>query len=314
MPETRSQSESQSRERIRLGLCCLFVDEPSVRFRTTTARNLSRLSFSEQRAKLLGLTRDNAEALRNAVNACVRLGIESFRVQSGLLPLATHPDHRYGVADLAAETLGFFREATAQARVSNLRLSFHPDQFVLLSSPNESVTAASLLDLELHGDLAELLGADAINIHAGGAYGDKAAALDRLAVNLGRLSDRVRSRLTFENDDRTFHVRDLLPLCRKEGTPLTYDVHHHRCHPDGLSIGEASTEAAATWNREPLFHISSPKDGWDAANPRSHSDMIDPADFPQEWRAIAATRGLTVDVEAKAKEKAVLDLKAELAL
>ena len=64
--------------------------------------------------------------------------------------------------------------------------------------------------------------------------------------------------------------------------PLTYDVHHHRCNPDGLSVAEATELAAATWDREPLFHVSSPRDGWAAANPRPHADRIDAADFPPE--------------------------------
>lgn len=293
---------------LRLGLCCLFVAEPDIRFRTTTARVLSRFSSLETRSKLLALAHANAVTSNNAIRACCRLGIRAFRITSGLLPLATHPDYLYGIDDLPTETVSLFSAAGALAREANIRLSFHPDQFVLLGSLKAEVTAASLRDLELHGDLAQLLGADAINLHAGGAYGNKAEALDRVARNLTLLSPRVRGRLTLENDDRVFHVRDLLPLCQREGVPLTYDVHHHRCNPDGLSIAEATRESLTTWDREPLFHVSSPRGGWSESNPRCHADMIDPADFPMEWRRLT----LTVDVEAKAKEKAVLELKDKL--
>jgi UV DNA damage endonuclease len=252
----------------------------------------------------------NAVALLRAILACARLQIEAFRVQSGLLPLATHPDYGYGLEELPEETREVYREAGLLARKANIRLSFHPDQFVLLGSPDPAVTEASFRDLKLHGDLAELLGADAINLHVGGGYGDKPKALERVARNLKRLPGRVRDRLTLENDDRIFHVCDLLPLCRQEGVPLTYDVHHHRCLPDGLSVAEATHEALTTWDREPLFHISSPKGGWTVANPRPHADRIDLADFPAEWRDLT----LTVDVEAKLKEKAVLDLRSKLEL
>jgi UV DNA damage endonuclease len=150
--------------------------------------------------------------------------------------------------------------------------------------------------------------ADVINIHAGGGYGDKAGALARLAASLRALPAAVRSRLTLENDDRTYAPAELLPLCRETGTPFVYDVHHHRCLPDGLSVEEATAQALETWNREPLFHLSSPKDGHGSKNPRPHHDFISPADFPESWLGL----NLTVEVEAKAKEVAVALLRQEL--
>lgn len=87
-----------------------------------------------------------------------------------------------------------------------------------------------------------------------------------------------------------------------------YDAHHHRCLPDGLSIERATHEALSTWNREPLFHISSPIAGWRGRNPERHHDYIRPSDFPDCWRDLA----LTVEVEAKAKELAVLRLQRAL--
>ena len=106
-----------------------------------------------------------------------------------------------------------------------------------------------------------------------------------------------------------FHLRNLEPLCRRAGVPVVYDVHHHRCLPDGLSVEEASDLAFATWGaREPYAHISSPRDGWQSPNPRAHADYIDPADFPEFWLDWT----ITVDVEAKAKERAVLAAKQAL--
>ena len=53
----------------------------------------------------------------------------------------------------------------------------------------------------------------------------------------------MRSRLTLENDDKVYTPADLLPVCTEMKVPLVYDVHHHRCLPDGLSV-EAATEKA----------------------------------------------------------------------
>ncbi|MBL8829541.1 MAG: UV DNA damage repair endonuclease UvsE, partial [Planctomycetaceae bacterium] len=84
--------------------------------------------------------------------------------------------------------------------------------------------------------------------------------------------------------------------------------HHHRCLPDGLSVEQATRLATATWNREPMFHISSPLEGWHGPQPARHHDFIDIADFPSCWRR----KRLTVEVEAKAKEAAVENLRREL--
>ncbi len=68
---------------------------------------------------------------------------------------------------------------------------------------------------------------------------------------------------------------------------------------------EALAAAAATWGAaEPWAHVSSPLGGWTARDPRVHADYIAPADVPRAWLG----RRLTVDVEAKAKERAVLRL------
>jgi UV DNA damage endonuclease len=166
----------------------------------------------------------------------------------------------------------------------------------------------SIEELEYQAEVAELVGADVINIHGGGAYGDKQKALADFARTLDRLSQKVRSRLTIENDDKTYTPADLLPLCKATGVPLVYDVHHHRCNPDGMSVEQATKKALATWNREPMFHISSPIQGWDGPRQECHHDFIDVRDFPNCWRR----KKITVEVEAKAKEVAVAKLLGEL--
>ena len=77
-------------------------------------------------------------------------------------------------------------------------------------------------------------------------------------------------------------------------------------------ISQNSTiSAAESWRalgREPYCHLSSPRAGWQGSDPKPHADYIDPEDFPDSWQGWK----MTVDVEAKAKEMAVVRLMADL--
>jgi UV DNA damage endonuclease len=294
---------------LRFGLCCQFVGQP-ISFRTTTATSLLHMKPADQQLKLSSLCLANAESLLLALQYCAHNGIGSFRISSSILPIKTHPQVGYSVDELpdAELIISAYRRCGTFAAERSIRTVFHPDQFVVLSSPRKDVVEKSMEELEYQAEVAEWVGADVINIHGGGAYGNKAAALARFIRNVDRLPDAVRSRLTIENDDKVYTPKDLLPLCRATGVPLVYDVHHHRCLPDGLTIEQATDAAFCTWGREPLFHISSPLEGWGGPKPQRHHDYVDVRDFPDCWQQ----RRITVEVEAKAKEIAVLLLRDEL--
>ena len=306
-------SESHSvQSALRLGLCCLFKNEP-VTFRTTTAKTLSALPRNQQLIKLSEICQHNASNLLLALETVQRLGIGAFRIMSPLFPRMTHPEVGYSMEQLPdGETiLSTLKTCRSFASKQQIRLSFHPDQFVVLSSPHPAVVANSIQELKYQAWLAEAVGADVINIHAGGVYGDKPAALQRFKEVFDQLPESVRSRLTLENDDVSYTPQDLLPLCEQRTIPLVYDLHHHRCNPDNLTVEEATDRAGDTWKtigREQYCHISSPQSGWESTNPRPHADYIALADFPECWRS----RTMTIDVEAKAKELAVQRLMSDL--
>lgn len=295
---------------VRLGLCCKFAEQP-IRFRTTTASSLLRLSRRDALRKVADLCLANAAALREALMFCAGHGIGAFRINSQILPVKTHPEAGYAVEDLPdAECIKRdFRACGRLAARLGIRTLFHPDQFVVLSSVDAGTTGRSLAEIEYQAEVAEWVGADVINLHGGGAYGNKSAALRRVAAHVDMLSARARTRLTLENDDRVYSPGDLLPLCRSMEVPLVYDVHHHRCLGDGLSAEAATRAAIETWAREPVFHLSSPKHGWTGGRMSYHHDVIRLRDWPACWNAL----DVTVEVEAKAKERAVVRLRRALA-
>jgi UV DNA damage endonuclease len=299
---------------LRFGLCCIFRKQP-ITFRQTTARYLAQFPRREQHDRLSGICLANARSLRKALVFLAGNGIGAFRIMTPLFPRYTHPEIGYRLDDLPDagriyEELHAVREFRA---ARDIRLSFHPDQFNVLSSPHRHVVKNTLRELEYQGMLAELVGADVINIHAGGSYGSKREALERLTANFQDLPAAARSRLTLENDDRTFTPADLLPVCESLGLPFVYDIHHHRCLPDGMDEEKATAACTDLWRRlgmEPYFHISSPKNGWQAGRCGPHAEYIDPEDFPPFWLDLHAT----IDVEAKAKELAVVRLMRDLGL
>lgn len=298
---------------LRFGLCCLFRNEP-IRFRQTTAKALLCLSEKERLEKLSAICLENASNLVRALETVHRFGIGAFRVSSQFLPRYTHPVVGYTLETLPdfERIISILEKVRQLGEGWDIRLSFHPDQFVLLSSPNVEVTRKSIAELDYQAILAERIGADVVNIHGGGVYGDKTAALKRLRENFLLLPQRVKSRLTLENDDVSYTVRDLVPVCDDLKIPLVYDVHHHRCNPDGFSVREATELCANSWHKagrgEPYMHISSPKNGWHAKNLKPHSDRIDINDFPRAWQGLDAT----IDIEAKDKELAVIEIMQKL--
>lgn len=190
------------------------------------------------------------------------------------------------------------------------RLSFHPGPFNVLGSPNEPVVLKTIKDLNQHAEIMDLMGLPLnsnypINIHLGGAYGDKDSAMKRFCINFKRLSESAQQRLVIENDDKAsmFSVKDLYEgVYSVIGIPITFDYHHHRFCSGGLSEEEALKLAGKTWgkNRQ-LVHYSSCRKTMESPDQKAQAH----ADYLYEK---IKTYGLSIDVEieAKAKEQALL--------
>lgn len=288
----------------RWGLCCQFLDSP-VKFRQATHKYVATLSAGARKAYLSDIVLSNANALYDAVVSCSELGIGAFRINSQLMPLATHPVSGYRIEDLdgSHDIIHAFDRAREAAKTHDIRLSFHPDQFVVLNSESEAVVASSVREMTHQAEVALITGAEALTLHGGGRVGGVEAAIERLERGVDKLGADARALLVLENDDRLFTPAELLPFCERAGIPFVYDVHHHRCNPDGVAVGETTQRAFGTWRgREPWTHISSPREGWASTNPRTHSGYVDEHDVPAEWTG----HRMTIDVEAKEKERAVI--------
>ncbi len=246
----------------------------------------------------------NLGCLQQILEFNVAHGLLFFRLPSGIVPFGSHEINQH---DWATEFTAEFAAVGTYARQHGMRLSLHPDQFVVLNSLDADIVRRSVAELVYQGQLLDLLGCDStakLQIHAGGVYGDKPAALDRWVRTWDELLPAgVRARLVVEPDDRLYSLRDCLELHHRTGVPLLLDNLHHECLNHGEPFAEAAQTAAATWHPEhdgpPLMDYSQ-----QAPDERrgKHRASLDEAHFAAFLASLPPSVDPDVMLEIKDKE------------
>ncbi len=203
-------------------------------------------SYSDERLELT--VGNNLRCLRRILEWNVQHGLLFFRIGSGVVPFGSHPINTFPwQTRFAAE----FRALGDYVRAQGLRISFHPDQFVVLNSPDAGIVERSIQELIYQGSMLDLMGLDSthkLQIHVGGLYNDRELAISRFIATYQRLPEAVRARLVIENDDRLFSLQDCLRVHAAVGIPVLFDNFHHECLHHGEPMAEALRLAAATWH------------------------------------------------------------------
>jgi len=274
------------------------------------------VALGQRYVQELGLT--NARDLVKMIRWNNKYGIRFMRLSSEMFPFASHPDHGYRLAPFASDVLA---EAGRVVAELGHRVTMHPGQFTQLGSPRKEVIAGSVRDLEYHDELLSLLklptqqDRDAVMIiHMGGVFGDKAATLDRFRKNYtDLLSPSIKARLVLENDDVSWSVHDLLPVCEELDIPLVLDFHHHNIVFDPSQIREGTHDISqpdimqrilATWRRKcirPKMHYSEQCAG--TVTPRDRRKHS-----PRVMTLPPCPPDMDLMIEAKDKEQAVFEL------
>ena len=297
----------------RMGYACINMQLSSQKPRIYTGRSMIKRTFKSKGidyASQLGL--DNCKDLYKILEWNNENGVNFFRITSNLFPWSSE----YKLSDMPDydEICDILSKAGRYAIDNDIRITSHPGPFNVLTSPHPHVVENCINDLSIHGEVFDLMNLsrtpyNKINIHIGGAYGDKVSAMERFCENFHRLPDSVKTRLTVENDDKAtmYSVTDLYEgVYCKIGIPIVFDYHHHRFCNGGLSEEDALEVAISTWNNiVPVVHYSESRNieqEDDKIRPQAHSDYV---------RDYIDTYGNRVDimVEAKAKELAVLKYK-----
>ena len=297
----------------RMGYACINMQLSNQKPRVYTGRSMIKRTFKSKGinyASELGL--QNCKDLLHIIKWNHENGFNFFRITSNLFPWCSE----YKLSDMPDydEICDVLSNAGSYATTNDIRITCHPGPFNVLTSPHEHVVENCIKDLTTHGEVFDLMNLsrtpyNKINIHIGGAYGDKVSSMERFCENFHRLPDSVKSRLTVENDDKAsmYSVVDLYEGVYKViGIPIVFDYHHHRFCNGGLSEEDALEVAISTWNNiVPVVHYSESRNIEQEDNkikPQAHSDYV--YDYID-------TYGNRVDimVEAKAKELAVLKYK-----
>jgi UV DNA damage endonuclease len=294
-----------------IGYACINMTLGEQTPRITTNRSMVKKTFTEKGISYASeLALQNSRDLFEILKWNVSNNIKMFRISSDMFPWASE----YNLEDLPDYTKisNILKGCGTYAKENGLRINSHPGPFNVLVSPNPKVVANTIIDLELHGKLFDLMGLSKtpynnINIHCNGVYGDKISAMDRFCANFEKLSESVRKRLTLENDDKAsmYSVSDLMYIHHKTGIPIVFDYHHHQFCTGGLSERQALLLATSTWRKSgvtPEVHYSESKalhEENSKLKPQAHSDYI--TTLPNTYRI-----NVDIMVEAKAKELAIL--------
>ena len=263
-------------------------------------------SYSPER--FIDVCTNNLDCLAQILRYNVSFGILFFRISSDLIPFASHP-----VLDISWQEVfqPKLEEIGEYIRANRIRISMHPDQFVVINSKRSDVVERSIRELEYHADLLELLGLGQearIQIHVGGVYGDRHTSMDRFVSRYhGLPDDRVCAHLSIENDDRSYCLADCLEISRKTGIPVIFDSFHHSLLNRGEPVPEAMASAAATWGRDhglPMVDYSTQKPG---QRPGTHAETIDIDDFRG---FVLESSGLDFDIMLEIKDKEASALRA----
>jgi UV DNA damage endonuclease len=274
-------------------------------------------SYSE--SKLIQTVRGNLAHLKQILYYNVNHALLFFRVSSDLIPFASHPICKLNWVELfhsEFEQIGVF------IRKHSIRVSMHPDQFVILNSPNSAIIRSSISELKYHCKVLDAMQLDEtakVQIHVGGVYGNKIEALARFISTYNTLDNAIKRRLIIENDDHLYHLEDCLELNRQIGIPIVFDSFHHELLSNGDSLKLAIGKAASTWDKDrdglPIVDYSSPYIGnYENSTKRrmgKHAEKIDAASFK---KFLKETKGLDFDVMLEIKDKEKSALKALMIL
>lgn len=260
-------------------------------------------SYSDER--LLSTVQGNIACLNKILAWNRDHDILFFRITSDLVPFASHPVCTFPWQDRVADELAATGDLIAAA---GIRISMHPDQFIILNSPDPRVVARSIAELHYHAEVLDLMGlpeSAKIQLHVGGVYGDAAGSIARFVRTCNNLDPGISGRLVVENDDGRFSAADCLGIHEQTGIPVLFDVFHHTCLNHGEEVRTLLSRVGPTWKRTDGTMMVD----YSSQNPEKraggHADHIGLSDFRQ-FLSLSLPHDMDIMLEIKDKESSAL--------
>jgi UV DNA damage repair endonuclease len=180
--------------------------------------------------KIIDVAKTNIVNTHNLLKKVATLPNElrMLRITSDMLSFYTHEDYNdFWQSSSTQDSLQrWFAPLGETIRQNDIRVSFHPDQFVVLASESEQIVNKSITEFEYHADMARWMGLGKtfqdikINVHISGRKGAQG-----IRDAYKRLSPEARNSITIENEEYTHGLTDCIEL--GDILPIVMDIHHN---------------------------------------------------------------------------------------
>ncbi|HXT83513.1 MAG TPA: UV DNA damage repair endonuclease UvsE [Verrucomicrobiae bacterium] len=285
---------------MRIGYPCINTSLKNPNSSTFRLKSYSEKRFNET-------VKNNLDHLLRILHFNKKNNIFFFRLSSDIIPFASHQICQLNWKKKFETELNEIGNFILK---NNMRVSMHPDQFVILNSSNEKVVENSIKELDYHSNLLQnmnLLNDAKIQIHVGGVYGDKNASKNKFINRYTKIHECLKSRLVIENDDRSYSLKDCLDINKETGIPIVFDVFHHECLNDYEFFKDALTSFSKTWNYSsdgnPIVDYSSQSIG---DRRGKHAKTLDYTHFVfyyKELERFSSEKSVDFDIMLEIKDK-----------
>jgi UV DNA damage endonuclease len=291
---------------MRIGYPCINLTIKNQYSSTFRLKSYSEKRFNET-------VKNNLNHLLSVLNFNKKNNIYFFRISSDIIPFASHPVCDINWSDTFKEKLEEIGDFIIK---NNIRVSMHPDQFVILNSKSEDIVKNSIRELQYHCKLLDsmrLPTSAKIQIHGGGVYGEKEKAKKVFSNNFNNLlEESLKKRLVIENDDRSYSIQDCLDINSETGIPIVFDTFHHECLNYGETFQQSLSSFIESWkyttDGNPILDYSSQNIG---ERKGKHAKTLNKNHFIHMYTELKNTIkenqvDLDIMLEIKDKEKSAL--------